>query len=208
MEIRAVDGVNSPTTGMVPVSRPNARAYHGIVCSPPCFVRTPARNGCSGRVVREADAGAPREPHRTFASVERTAGSEPSLIARMLGYSRNTPGRASELLDAFGLTSSRPQVKKYSGGLGAGSPSREHRRNAGLNPDERHRPGPRAAPVGTSRAWSRAARDGDLNTPVSRRGRPVVKESPHDSGKVIAEGTPGELTPRSVRGGLARRCAS
>jgi ABC-2 type transport system ATP-binding protein len=73
-------------------------------------------------IVREADAVRSRVSLTgQFASVdeELTGAENLILLARLLGYSRaQSKERAEELLDAFGLTDAADrQVKKYSGGM-------------------------------------------------------------------------------------------
>ena len=125
-DTRAVDGVDlAVPTGMVyGLLGPNGAGKTTVIRVLATLLRPDAGTarvfGCD--VVREADAVRSRVSLTgQFASVdEDLIGLENLvLIARLLGYSRkHARERASELLDAFGLTEAAGrQVKKYSGGM-------------------------------------------------------------------------------------------
>jgi ABC-2 type transport system ATP-binding protein len=125
-DTRAVDGVDlAVPTGMVyGLLGPNGAGKTTVIRVLATLLRPDAGTarvfGCD--VVREADAVRSRVSLTgQFASVDEdlTGLENLVLIARLLGYSRkHARERASELLDAFGLTEAAGrQVKKYSGGM-------------------------------------------------------------------------------------------
>ena len=164
-------------------------------------------------VVREADAVRSRVSLTgQFASVDEdlTGLENLVLIARLLGYSRaQSRTRARELLDAFGLAEAADrQVKKYSGGM---------RRRLDIaasivvTPDLLFLDEPTAGldPRSRSQVW-------DIVRTLAAGGTTVLLTTQYldeadqladriaviDHGKVIAEGTPGELKTSVGSGAL------
>jgi ABC-2 type transport system ATP-binding protein len=167
-------------------------------------------------VVREADAVRGRVSLTgQFASVDDdlTGFENLVLIARLLGHSRaQSKTRARELLNAFGLTDAASrQVKKYSGGM---------RRRLDIaasivvTPDLMFLDEPTAGldPRSRNQVW-------DIVRTLAAGGTTVLlttqylDEADHladriaviDHGKVIAEGTPGELKASVGSGALHMR---
>ncbi len=164
-------------------------------------------------VVREADAVRARVSLTgQFASVDEdlTGLENLVLIARLLGHSRaQSKTRARELLDAFGLAEAAArQVKKYSGGM---------RRRLDIaasivvTPDLIFLDEPTAGldPRSRNQVW-------DIVRALSTDGTTVLLTTQYldeadqladriaviDRGKVIAEGTPGELKASVGSGAL------
>ena len=164
-------------------------------------------------VVREADAVRGRVSLTgQFASVDEdlTGLENLVLIARLLGHSRaQSKTRARELLDAFGLAEAAArQVKKYSGGM---------RRRLDIaasivvTPDLIFLDEPTAGldPRSRNQVW-------DIVRALSTDGTTVLLTTQYldeadqladriaviDQGKVIAEGTPGELKASVGSGAL------
>src|SRR5918999_1795933 len=164
-------------------------------------------------VVREADAVRSRVSLTgQFASVDEdlTGLENLVLIARLLGYSRNpSRARASELLDAFSLAEAADrQVKKYSGGM---------RRRLDIaasivvTPDLMFLDEPTAGldPRSRNQVW-------DIVRALIAQGTTVLLTTQYldeadqlasriaviDHGKVIAEGTPGQLKASVGSGAL------
>jgi ABC-2 type transport system ATP-binding protein len=167
-------------------------------------------------VVREADAVRSRVSLTgQFASVDEdlTGLENLVLIARLLGHSRaQSKTRARELLDAFGLTDAASrQVKKYSGGM---------RRRLDIaasivvTPDLMFLDEPTAGldPRSRNQVW-------DIVRTLAAGGTTVLLTTQYldeadqladriaviDHGKVIAEGTPGELKASVGSGALHMR---
>jgi ABC-2 type transport system ATP-binding protein len=167
-------------------------------------------------VVREADAVRGRVSLTgQFASVDEdlTGLENLVLIARLLGHSRaQSKTRARELLDAFGLTDAASrQVKKYSGGM---------RRRLDIaasivvTPDLMFLDEPTAGldPRSRNQVW-------DIVRTLAAGGTTVLLTTQYldeadqladriaviDHGKVIAEGTPGELKASVGSGALHMR---
>jgi ABC-2 type transport system ATP-binding protein len=164
-------------------------------------------------VVREADAVRGRVSLTgQFASVDEdlTGLENLVLIARLLGYSRKrSTARARELLDAFGLTEAAGrQVKKYSGGM--------RRRldiaaSIVITPDLMFLDEPTTGldPRSRNQVW-------DIVRVLVAGGTTVLLTTQYldeadqladriaviDRGKVIAEGTPGELKASVGSGAL------
>ena len=207
-DTRAVDGVDlAVPTGMVyGLLGPNGAGKTTVIRVLATLLRPDAGTarvfGCD--VVREADAVRSRVSLTgQFASVDEdlTGLENLVLIARLLGYSRkHARERASELLDAFGLTEAAGrQVKKYSGGM---------RRRLDIaasivvTPDLMFLDEPTAGldPRSRNQVW-------DIIRALVAGGTTVLLTTQYldeadqladriaviDQGKVIAEGTPGEL---------------
>ena len=216
-DTRAVDGVDlAVPTGMVyGLLGPNGAGKTTVIRVLATLLRPDAGTarvfGCD--VVREADAVRSRVSLTgQFASVDEdlTGLENLVLIARLLGYSRkHARERASELLDAFGLTEAAGrQVKKYSGGM---------RRRLDIaasivvTPDLMFLDEPTAGldPRSRNQVW-------DIIRALVAGGTTVLLTTQYldeadqladriaviDRGKVIAEGTPGELKASVGSGAL------
>jgi ABC-2 type transport system ATP-binding protein len=164
-------------------------------------------------VVREADAVRGRVSLTgQFASVDEdlTGLENLVLIARLLGYSRaQSKTRARELLDAFGLTDAASrQVKKYSGGM---KRRLDIAASIVVTPDLMFLDEPTAGldPRSRNQVW-------DIVRTLAAGGTTVLLTTQYldeadqladriaviDHGKVIAEGTPGELKASVGSGAL------
>src|ERR687895_1062414 len=164
-------------------------------------------------VVREADAVRGRVSLTgQFASVDEdlTGLENLVLIARLLGHSRaQSKARARELLDAFGLTDAAGrQVKKYSGGM---QRRLDIAASIVVTPDLMFLDEPTAGldPRSRNQVW-------DIVRALAAGGTTVLLTTQYldeadqladriaviDHGKVIAEGTPGELKASVGSGAL------
>jgi ABC-2 type transport system ATP-binding protein len=164
-------------------------------------------------VVREADAVRGRVSLTgQFASVDEdlTGLENLVLIARLLGHSRaQSKARARELLDAFGLTDAASrQVKKYSGGM---KRRLDIAASIVVTPDLMFLDEPTAGldPRSRNQVW-------DIVRTLAAGGTTVLLTTQYldeadqladriaviDHGKVIAEGTPGELKASVGSGAL------
>jgi daunorubicin/doxorubicin transport system ATP-binding protein len=164
-------------------------------------------------VVREADAVRGRVSLTgQFASVDEdlTGLENLVLIARLLGHSRaQSKTRARELLDAFGLTEAASrQVKKYSGGM---KRRLDIAASIVVTPDLMFLDEPTAGldPRSRNQVW-------DIVRTLAAGGTTVLLTTQYldeadqladriaviDHGKVIAEGTPGELKASVGSGAL------
>src|SRR3712207_8405 len=164
-------------------------------------------------VVREADAVRSRVSLTgQFASVDEdlTGLENLVLIARLLGHSRvQSKTRARELLDAFGLTEAASrQVKKYSGGM---KRRLDIAASIVVTPDLMFLDEPTAGldPRSRNHVW-------DIVRTLAAGGTTVLLTTQYldeadqladriaviDHGKVIAEGTPGELKASVGSGAL------
>jgi daunorubicin/doxorubicin transport system ATP-binding protein len=167
-------------------------------------------------VVREADAVRGRVSLTgQFASVDEdlTGLENLVLIARLLGHSRaQSKARARELLDAFGLTDAASrQVKKYSGGM---KRRLDIAASIVVTPDLMFLDEPTAGldPRSRNQVW-------DIVRTLAAGGTTVLLTTQYldeadqladriaviDRGKVIAEGTPGELKASIGSGALHMR---
>ncbi len=167
-------------------------------------------------VVREADAVRGRVSLTgQFASVDEdlTGLENLVLIARLLGHSRaQSKTRARELLDAFGLTEAASrQVKKYSGGM---KRRLDIAASIVATPDLMFLDEPTAGldPRSRNQVW-------DIVRTLAAGGTTVLLTTQYldeadqladriaviDHGKVIAEGTPGELKASVGSGALHMR---
>jgi ABC-2 type transport system ATP-binding protein len=167
-------------------------------------------------VVREADAVRGRVSLTgQFASVDEdlTGLENLVLIARLLGHSRaQSKTRARELLDAFGLTEAASrQVKKYSGGM---KRRLDIAASIVVTPDLMFLDEPTAGldPRSRNQVW-------DIVRTLAAGGTTVLLTTQYldeadqladriaviDHGKVIAEGTPGELKASVGSGALHMR---
>src|ERR687889_1884456 len=214
---RAVDGVDLtvPAGTVYGVLGPNGAGKTTVVRMLATLLRP---DGGSARVlghdvVREADAVRSRVSLTgQFASVDEdlTGLENLVLIARLLGYSRkHSRVRASELLDAFSLAEAADrQVKKYSGGM---------RRRLDIaasivvTPDLMFLDEPTAGldPRSRNQVW-------DIVRALVAGGTTVLLTTQYldeadqladgiaviDHGKVIAEGTPGQLKASVGSGAL------
>jgi ABC-2 type transport system ATP-binding protein len=164
-------------------------------------------------IVREADAVRGRVSLTgQFASVDEdlTAFENLVLIARLLGHSRaQSRVRAGELLDAFGLTEAAGrQVKKYSGGM---QRRLDIAASIVVTPDLIFLDEPTAGldPRSRNQVW-------DIVRALTAGGTTVLLTTQYldeadqladriaviDHGRVIAEGTPGELKASIGSGAL------
>jgi ABC-2 type transport system ATP-binding protein len=205
---RAVDGVDLtvPTGTVYGLLGPNGAGKTTVVRMLATLLRP---DGGTARVfghdvVRQADAVRSRVSLTgQYASVDEdlTGTENLMLLARLLGYSKGQArGRAAQLLDAFGLTEAADrQVKKYSGGM-------RRRIDIGASilntPDLLFLDEPTTGldPRSRNQVW-------DIVRVVVANGTTVLLTTQYldeadqlagriaviDRGKVIAEGTPGQL---------------
>jgi ABC-2 type transport system ATP-binding protein len=204
----AVDGVDLtvPTGTVYGLLGPNGAGKTTVVRMLATLLRP---DGGTARVfghdvVRQADAVRSRVSLTgQYASVDEdlTGTENLMLLARLLGYSKGQArGRAAQLLDAFGLTEAADrQVKKYSGGM-------RRRIDIGASilntPDLLFLDEPTTGldPRSRNQVW-------DIVRVVVANGTTVLLTTQYldeadqlagriaviDRGKVIAEGTPGQL---------------
>jgi len=219
-DTRAVDGVGlAVPRGMVyGLLGPNGAGKTTVIRMLATLLRpdSGAARVLGHDVVREADVVRARVSLTgQFASVDEDLTGQENLIliARLLGYSRKeSRERASELLDAFGLAeASGRQVKKYSGGM---------RRRLDIaasivvTPDLLFLDEPTTGldPRSRNQVWEivRALVAGGTTVLLTTQyldeaDRLADRLAVIDRGKIIAEGTPGELKASVGSGALRVR---
>lgn len=219
-ETRAVDGVNlAVPRGMVyGLLGPNGAGKTTVIRMLATLLRPDAGTArvLGHDVVREADSVRGRVSLTgQFASVDEdlTGLENLVLIARLLGFSRKrSRARARELLDAFGLAeAAERQVKKYSGGM---KRRLDIAASIVVTPDLIFLDEPTTGldPRSRNQVWEivRALVAGGTTVLLTTQYLDEADQLAEriaviDRGKVIAEGTPGELKASVGSGALRVR---